>query len=167
MSSPKIRIRNLDSPPVPVTKSSRDSPIDQQSSKKDNSPKHGPESPKHGPDSPKPGPKVSSSTRNQPMKASHDIKLVHQTNDSVQSSHSDSDKRNSPVDNQRKSAGIINFKGRRAVMTMKEGIGGAQIVTLDMPNDQGIKHVPSPPPPLERPSSAQRFRKMVMECRDT
>ncbi|XP_063431397.1 uncharacterized protein LOC134714076 [Mytilus trossulus] len=144
IESPKIRIRNIDSPPVPIITRDCESPKNPQEPKAASSPRQG-------------SPTVLSSTsKNRPLKASHDIKLVSQSPDN---STSPGDRLKSGSGNQ--------VRGRRTVMTMKEGINGAQIVTLGMPSDQGITHVPTPPPHLERPRSAQRFRKMVMDCRDT
>lgn len=144
IESPKIRIRNIDSPPVPIVTRDCESPKNPQELNITNSPRPG-------------SPTILSSTsKNRPLKASHDIKLVNQSADN---SISPGDRLKSGSGNQ--------VRGRRNVMTMKEGINGAQIVTLGMPSDQGITHVPSPPPLLERPRSAQRFRKMVMDCRDT
>ncbi|CAC5403923.1 unnamed protein product [Mytilus coruscus] len=144
IESPKIRIRNIDSPPVPIVTRDCESPKNPQELNITNSPRQG-------------SPTILSSTsKNRPLKASHDIKLVNQSADN---SISPGDRLKSGSGNQ--------VRGRRNVMTMKEGINGAQIVTLGMPSDQGITHVPSPPPLLERPRSAQRFRKMVMDCRDT
>ncbi|XP_052090527.1 uncharacterized protein LOC127727125 [Mytilus californianus] len=144
IESPKIRIRNIDSPPVPIVTRDCESPKNPHELNITNSPRQG-------------SPTILSSTsKNRPLKASHDIKLVNQSADN---SISPGDRLKSGSGNQ--------VRGRRNVMTMKEGINGAQIVTLGMPSDQGITHVPSPPPLLERPRSAQRFRKMVMDCRDT
>lgn len=144
IESPKIRIRNIDSPPVPIVTRDCESPKNPQELNITNSPRPG-------------SPTILSSTsKKRPLKASHDIKLVNQSADN---SISPGDRLKSGSGNQ--------VRGRRNVMTMKEGINGAQIVTLGMPSDQGITHVPSPPPLLERPRSAQRFRKMVMDCRDT
>lgn len=141
IESPKIRIRNIDSPPVPIITRDCESPKTPLEPKTSSSPRQG-------------SPTVLSSTsKNRPLKASHDIKIQ-----SADNSTSPGDRLKSGSGNQ--------VRGRRTVMTMKEGINGAQIVTLGMPSDQGITHVPTPPP-LERPRSAQRFRKMVMDCRDT
>jgi hypothetical protein len=132
-----------------------ESPTNPPEPKTDNSPRQGSASVK--------------SSRNRPLKASHDIKLINQISDSDDVIHSCSnvgDTNISTGEKTRINSGLnSHVKGR--VRTMREGISGAQIVTLDMSSDQGIKHVPSPPPPLDRPSSAQRFRKMVMNSRDT
>lgn len=141
IESPKIRIRNIDSPPVPIIPRDCESPKTPLEPKTTSSPRQG-------------SPTVLSSTsKNRPLKASHDIKIQ-----SADNSTSPGDRLKSGSGNQ--------VRGRRTVMTMKEGINGAQIVTLGMPSEQDITHVPTPPP-LERPRSAQRFRKMVMDCRDT
>lgn len=158
IDSPKIRIRNLDSMPVPISTRDTGSPTNVQDSKTDNSPRQGSPSTK------------SSTVRNRPLKASHDIKLVSQTigSDSVRSRHANIGDNDLLGENQGIRSGLINnIKGKHAVVTMRDGLNGAQIVTLGMPSDQGLSHVPSPLPPLERPSSAQRFRRMVMDCRDT
>lgn len=141
IESPKIRIRNIDSPPVPIIPRDCESPKTPLEPKTTSSPRQG-------------SPTVLSSTsKNRPLKASHDIKIQ-----SADNSTSPGDRLKSGSGNQ--------VRGRRTVMTMKEGINGAQIVTLGMPSEQDITHVPTPPP-LEKPRSAQRFRKMVMDCRDT
>lgn len=154
---PKIRIRNLDSPPVPVVTRDNESPTTPPEPKTDNSPRQGSASVK--------------SSRNRPLKASHDIKLINQISDNddvIRSCSNAGDTNISTVEKTRINSGLNSHaKGRHTVRTMREGVSGAQIVTLDMSSDQGIKHVPSPPPPLERPSSAQRFRRMVMDSRDT